>query len=163
MYMYDKFNTRNQYRAIFWKTTVMKVPALPSDFSSCSSESVWIPGQCSHLCPPDIRITHNFHTKAGVQNNVCICHVTYLTKSDWLRGIVTDDVMTQYDLICLSRYSIHLLIKHITSFIYMSHSSLMFVFFIKEICIQTMVNLIIRQVHRHLWTITYYRLLIFVF
>lgn len=94
-----------------------------------------------------------------------ICHVTYLTKSDWLRGIVTDNVMTQYDLICLSRYSIHLLmlIKHITSFIYMSHSSLMFVFFNKEICIQTMVNLIIRQVHRHLWTITYYRVLTFVF
>lgn len=42
--------------------------------------------------------------------------MTYLTKSDWLRSIVTDDVMTQYDLIRLFRYSIHLLIKHIASY-----------------------------------------------
>lgn len=34
--------------------------------------------------------------------------MTYLAKSDWLRGIVTDDIVTQYDLICFFRYSIHL-------------------------------------------------------
>lgn len=79
-------------------------------------------------------MTLTSHQSQGTKN-VCIYPVTYLAKSDWLRGIVADNVVTQYDLICLFGYSIHLLINHITSLIYMFHRSLMFVFLNNEICI----------------------------